>query len=327
MLLAVIAVPLLSSLVIELPAPGLPARPRLLAAPMVAHSSLRPIPGISLRGVTQPWRVGVQVGHLDIEALPDEQTRLRTSTGAEWGSIREVDINPTIARLVVEELEAGGIVVDLLPARVPPRYDADAIVSIHADGAWREARGWKVAAPHRGSPASRQLRDAIAASYATETGLPHDYAGVTHGMRGHFAFSPHRYLHAAAWTTPATIVETGFVTQADDRRFLLEQPEVAARGIADGVRHYLADRDPSAAMEVVPSWFPAMRVRVAAPLRQLPDPDEPGGGAALPGGTRVYPLERTDGWYHVLLRLPAEDDEERGQTRYGWLPADTLERY
>jgi len=62
-LLAVITVPLLSSLVIELPAPGLPAPPRLLAAPMVAHSSLRPIPGISLCGVTQPWRVGVQVGH------------------------------------------------------------------------------------------------------------------------------------------------------------------------------------------------------------------------------------------------------------------------
>ena len=318
--------PLLSSLATEQPPAPVPSPPPLLAAPMAAHADSRPIPGISLRGITLPWRVGVQAGHLDIESLPDELARLRTSTGAEWRDIREVDINLTVARLVVAQLEAAGVVVDLLPARVPPRYDADAIVSVHADGAWRNARGWKVAAPHRGSPASRLLRDAIAQSYAATTGLPHDYAGVTRGMRGYFAFSPHRYLHAAAWTTPATIVETGFVTQTQDRRFLLRQPEVAARGIADGVLTYLAGRDPGAVLALVPSWFPAMRLRESAPLRQLPATEEPG-GAPLPTGTRVYPLERNGDWYHVILRLPADGDDERGQTRYGWLPATALERH
>jgi N-acetylmuramoyl-L-alanine amidase len=258
---------------------------------------------------------------MDIQSLPDELARLRTSTGAQWGSIREADINLSIARHLVAQLEAAGVVVDLLPARVPPRYDADAIVAVHADGAWRDARGWKVAAPSRGSPAARALRDSIAESYARVTGLPHDYRGVTRGMRGYFAFSPHRYLHAAAWTTPATIVETGFVTQTADREFLLSLPDVAAQGIAEGVLAFLHQREPAAVLELAPSWYPQMRVRERAELYGLAQSGT-GTGAFLDRGARVYPLERAGGWYQVRVR-----GGSFSTSRYGWVEASSLERY
>ena len=48
------------------------------------------------------------------------------------------------------------------------------------------------------------------------------------------------------------IVETGFVTQADDREFLLRHPEVAARGIAEGVLAYLRQREPAAVLDLAP---------------------------------------------------------------------------
>ena len=95
-------------------------------------------------------------------------------------------------------------------------------------------------------PADGVRRDAMAASHAAETGPPHDYTGVKCNIRGCFAFSPHRYLHAVAWTKPATIIETGFLTQADDHRSPPEQPEVATQRITQGVRHGSQSSSPGA---------------------------------------------------------------------------------
>ena len=83
---------------------------------------------------TGPVRVGIQVGHWKSSELPDELARLRTSTGARANGLAEVDINLAVGQRVVALLQQRGIETDLLPATVPPGYEADAVVALHADG-------------------------------------------------------------------------------------------------------------------------------------------------------------------------------------------------
>ena len=84
-----------------------------------------------------------------------------------------------IVSRIVPLLEAEGIVVDVLPATVPPGYDADAFLSIHADGSTGSApRGWKLATPWRASQASKALLRAVAGTYGEATGMPEDVGGV-----------------------------------------------------------------------------------------------------------------------------------------------------
>ena len=189
-----------------------------------------------VRGVTEPWRVGIQAGHWKISELPDEQHRLRGDTGAQWGRLTEAAVNLEIATRVQKQLQDAGVTVDLLPATVPPGYDADAFVAIHADdGGGVDPSGWKVATPWRSSVASRRLRDDIAQSYGRASGLPEDRYGISYNMRGYYAFSWTRYEHAVAATTPSAIIETGFLTSATDRQLIVNDPERAARGISGGI--------------------------------------------------------------------------------------------
>ena len=81
-----------------------------------------------------PPSVAIQVGHLDIADSPDELKSLREDTGAEYGSIKEVDVNQNIASLVAQDLRQDHISVTILPATIPPGFYADAFVAIHADG-------------------------------------------------------------------------------------------------------------------------------------------------------------------------------------------------
>jgi N-acetylmuramoyl-L-alanine amidase len=139
------------------------------------------------------------VGHLRSDELPEELARLRASTGARWGSVTEAELNLAVANRVKPLLEAQGVVVDLLPATVPPGYDADAFIAIHADGSSSPAaRGWKLATPWRTSAVSRALMHAVAAAYGPATGLPQDSGGVTFNM----ATTP---LATAATSTPSPV--------------------------------------------------------------------------------------------------------------------------
>ena len=293
------------------PAPGSsPFLPLETTAPVAdAH-------GLSLRGAFGPFKVGVQAGHLDIATAPDEMDHLRTSLGASWRSVREVDLNVAVATEVVAQLRSAGVLADLVPAVVPPSYDADAFVSIHADGANRPgARGWKIGVPWGASAASRQLQQLMSRTYAHATGLPHDEAGTTYGMRGYYGFSPHRYQHAIARTTPAVLVEMGFVTDPVDRAFLLSNTTTVARGISDGVLAYLHQRDPYAILQVVPPPRVLMQV-----LEDVPLLVGPRAGAArratLPAGTLIQSLDAVDGWHDVLVR--------RSYQVFGWIPAAAL---
>lgn len=257
------------------------------------------------------------MGHLRSNELPDELARLRNSTGTRWGDVTEADLNLDIVNRIKPLLEAQGVVVDVIPATVPIAYDADAFVAIHADGsASAAARGWKLATPWRTSEASRALMNAVAAAYGPATGLPEDVGGVTVNMKGYYAFNYRRHQHAIARTTPAIIVEMGFMTNAADRSVLFGQPDRVARGIADGIMAYLNTRDPNNGAALLPPEFSTLRtVPGGAALRAAPR-DDARLLANLEGDASLFPYDKVEGWYQVFVR---------GQSRMqGWVREDQV---
>ncbi|WP_299644831.1 N-acetylmuramoyl-L-alanine amidase [uncultured Chloroflexus sp.] len=261
-----------------------------------------------------PLRVGIQIGHLRSHELPDEQAHLRTSTGARWNGITEAQVNEAIAVRVRDILVVAGVEVDLLPATIPPAYDADAFVAIHADGSAEGARGWKIATPWRASAASRALLAAVAATYGVVTGLPEDRNGITVNMRGYYAFNYRRHTHAIARTTPAIIIETGFLTNAADREIIVARPEVAARGIAEGILQYLNQRDPNDGAALLPPEWPILYTSAETMVRAGPA-DTAKLVARVPADSRIFVFNQAGEWYEAMVRA--------GNARYvGWVRVD-----
>ena len=288
--------------------PAAPERFVPLRAPARPH-----YPGLSLRGVVAPWRVALQIGHLDTDQYPPELEHRRTATGASAAGVAEVDVNRVVATAAAELLRKQGVEVVLLPATVPPGFDADAFVAIHADGGG--SSGYKVAPPWRASPASRRLSALLREHYGAVTGLREDLNGVTYNMRGYYAFGG-RYRHAIAITTPAAILEMGYLTHAADRAFLTGHPDVAARGIADGVLAFLAEHEPMNPTAVIPPaptvLWPAHRT---VPLHAAPTRESTVRSYLRP--TDLLMAMGKDGdWYDVRVR---------GSYRnFGWIHADDL---
>lgn len=190
---------------------------------------------------TDTVRVGLQIGHLRNDEVPTELSNLtRNGPGATWGPYTERAAMASIVELAAEQLRADGITVDVLPATVPPGYEADAFVSVHADGNRNESvRGFKVANfSHDHSGYSPQFTEIMEREYARVTGLPLDPA-ITYRMTGYYAFNWYRYEHAVHPLTPAIILETGFLTNAADRQYLIDNQQRVADGIVAGVRAYL----------------------------------------------------------------------------------------
>ena len=187
-----------------------------------------------------PKRVGIQAGHWKLSEVPEELDGLQDSNGARGGGYSEQETVLEIARRTKKLLEAKGIVIDLLPATVPVDYVADAFVSIHADGSSTGyASGFKVSGPRRDfSGKSEALVDALYESYGAATNMRRD-PNITRRMSGYYAFNWRRYDHALHPMTPAAIIETGFMTNAEDRTIIVARPDIAARGIADGIVAFL----------------------------------------------------------------------------------------
>ncbi|MGA2975963.1 MAG: N-acetylmuramoyl-L-alanine amidase [Spirochaetia bacterium] len=259
-------------------------------------------PMARVRGILEPWRVGIQAGHWKISELPDEQHRLRGDTGAQWKGLTEVAVNLEIAARVQKQLQSAGVTVDLLPATVPAGYDADAFVAIHADdGGGTNESGWKIASPWRSSVASRKLRDAIALSYGSASGLPEDRYGVSYNMLGYYAFAWTRYGHAVAPTTPSAIIETGFLTSPTDRQLIVDDPERAARGISMGILAFLGELSRLPLEALAPISYPPMEVAADnAALYYFPDSSERIRGR-LPAGTRVRIMDEANGWAQLVV--------------------------
>lgn len=296
-------VPVAAALVEPTNAPPTPIPPSPTPAPppVTSTPSIEPTP--TARAAGTPLRVGLQVGHWKSNELPDELARLRTSTGAYVNGRSEAEVNLDVALRTAKLLQQVGIVVDVLPATVPPKYDADAFVSLHADGSTSGAvRGFKLATPWRTSRASQHLLDVMTAEYATATGMPQDDA-ITFNMRGYYAFSYRRHEHTIAKTTPAVIVEMGFMTSAADREILFGKPDTIAVGIANGIIRYLNERDPNDGAALLPPDFKTQRPNSAAGanVRAAPRDDARVLFSAGPED-RLIPFQERDGWYQVVVR-------------------------
>lgn len=152
--------------------------------------------------------------------------------------LKEVDINLNVASLVQKILTEKGYDVDLLE-EFDPRlygYEADAIVSIHADSCDyinNLATGYKVAtslAKYQPEQSTR-LTACLRGRYGVLTGLPVHSLSVTPDMTDYHAFSE------IDPTTPAAIIEIGFMNL--DRQFLTEKPDLAAQGIVSGIECFM----------------------------------------------------------------------------------------
>ena len=177
-------------------------------------------------------------------------------------------------------------------------------------------RGYKVSPPWRASPASRRLVKALLNHYGEATGLPHDMNGVTYNMRGYYAFNSFRYRHAIALTTPAAILEMGYLSNRDDRESLLEHPETAAAGLAAGILAYLKETDPFDRWETVPTEAVILRVARAGIAVHAGTDRNSTVRVHLRAGDVLYARSGVGSWYDVRVR---------GSWRnFGWVHADDL---
>jgi N-acetylmuramoyl-L-alanine amidase len=140
-------------------------------------------------------------------------------------------------------LEEAGVEVDLLPTAIPVRYRAHAFVSIHLDGDTSgRLNGYKMARPGFSSipEADDEFVRVMYREYGEATGLARDAdEHISRRMTYYYAFNTRRYEHAIDLGTPAMIIETGFLTNANDRGFLTGRPDLAGRGIANGILRFL----------------------------------------------------------------------------------------
>jgi N-acetylmuramoyl-L-alanine amidase len=279
-----------------------------LASAMASSGFPEPVlpglPGFApLEALEGPIRIGIQPGHWRIDELPEELARLRTSTGAAYGSLRELDLNLAVSRLLVASLTAAGHQAELIPAAIPAGYRADLFVSVHADRADRpDRRGWKLSPPWRPSRRSSELAEYMSAAFR-ESGLPQDFNGITANMRGYFGFSWWRFSNALSPYTPAVLVEMGFMGNEADRLRMRDQPDFYADILLKGIESFLEAYDREDLDALTPVLHP---VRYAG-AEGVAARGSPSFGSAVleryEAGRRLMPVDTAgDGWYEVFSR-------------------------
>ncbi|HEX8968641.1 MAG TPA: N-acetylmuramoyl-L-alanine amidase, partial [Chloroflexota bacterium] len=175
------------------------------------------------------------------DQVPPELGRLQG--GAVGGGMQEWQVNLDIAERTAGLLQASGIQVDVLPATVPPGYQANAFIAMHADGDPAGlGHGFKVARPGFSSipDVDDRLVDTINQVYGADTELPRDDDHISLRMRYYYAFNSRRYCHAVAPGVPQAIIEMAYLTSAADRQYLIGDPELLARGLSDSIQAFLA---------------------------------------------------------------------------------------
>lgn len=209
--------------VIAVPQPM--ASPTPWATPMTRLE----IPGTPEPTVDVSNRIGILAGHWGYD------------TGAVCADgLREVDITTDIARRTAAQLRSLGYEVDILQEQDPDKpqpplqnYRAGAFVSLHVDSCLPGASGFKVSrwALSQMPEIEDRLVNCIYQEYAATTGLPHHDSSITIDMWNYYAF------REIGEPTPGAIIEMGFMT--GDRWLLVEQPDLAARGIVNGLLCFL----------------------------------------------------------------------------------------
>ena len=184
-------------------------------------------------------RIGIVAGHWGYSTEYGEDPGAVCPDG-----LTESEINLKIATLVRDDLVGRGFEVDLMQEFDPllNQYHAMALVSIHADSCDYindQATGFKVSAalatihPDRAA----RLMACIRNRYASVTNLPYHSGSITADMSSYHAFDE---IHT---DTTAVIIETGFMNL--DRQFLTQHPEIAAKGISDGIVCFIYNEDAS----------------------------------------------------------------------------------
>jgi N-acetylmuramoyl-L-alanine amidase len=188
-------------------------------------------------------RVGIQIGHWQTDDVPKEYgTRIQLQTGTSWAGVTEVDVTMEIADRMATLLTAQGIAVDILPTTIPEGYLADVFIALHCDGdGVGVLSGFKMAHGSRRGPYEDRLMTTIKDVYARATGMDYDVEHVSRAMLGYFAFNWSRYQHATSPFTPATIIELGFLSNADDRYLLENKPDLIATALTNGILKFLDD--------------------------------------------------------------------------------------
>jgi N-acetylmuramoyl-L-alanine amidase len=200
-----------------------------------------PLPPAPLFDPPGPKHVGLQAGHWLVDQVPPELRGLQA--GASGGGEQEWQVNLDVAQRTAALLEASGIQTDVLPSTVPPHYQVNAFVAIHADGDTSGAdRGFKVARPGFSSipDVDDRLVDTINQTYGSETELPRDDEHISLRMRYYYAFNSRRYCHAVMPGVPQAIIEMAYLTNATDRRYLIGDPQHLAQALADSIQIFLS---------------------------------------------------------------------------------------
>lgn len=179
-------------------------------------------------------RIGVVSGHWQYDA------------GATCpNGLTEAQVNYEIARRVQAQLQAAGYQVDLLGEKDPrlEGYQAALLISIHADVCVWNAQGgpppsgFKLAFATGVSESTlrraARLKNCLAARYAAHTGLTFHAGSITRDMTEYHAFDEINPL------TPAIILETGFLANAQDYNLLVQHPDTVAQAIVSGLLCYL----------------------------------------------------------------------------------------
>ena len=178
----------------------------------------------------------------DQAAAPAKQPHIGIVAG-HWGNdsgticsdgLTEQAVNLNIAQQVRKILRTHGYRVDLLQ-EFDPRlngYEADALVSIHADSCLfinELATGFKVARSAASFEPNLEDRlvSCLSEEYSAATNLGFHENSITPDMTSYHTFREIKL------ETPAAIIETGFLYL--DRSMLVDQPDRVARGIARGV--------------------------------------------------------------------------------------------
>ena len=85
---------------------------------------------------------------------------------------------------------------------------------------------------------TNKLVELLEKEYQQSTNLDIDL-NISHNMRGYYAFNWSRYEHAVHPMTAAVILETGFLTNLNDRNMLINNPDKAVAGITSAVLQFL----------------------------------------------------------------------------------------
>jgi N-acetylmuramoyl-L-alanine amidase len=179
-------------------------------------------------------RVGVVIGH----AGPHPETGLVDPGTICQDGLTELEVNARIAEIVVSNLEAAGLQVNMLEEwdERLDGYRGVALVSIHADSCLpinEFATGFKVAAAVDSAvqDKTQRLVACLVDRYGRATDLRFHRGSITRDMTEYHTFNEIQDL------TPAVVIETGFLHL--DRALLANNPSKPARGIAEGILCYV----------------------------------------------------------------------------------------